>query len=455
MTDRLAPELIVEIVQHLPPTEATLRSLTQVCSTWRQIINGDPKLWRQFTLSPRSRIRSSDPQVEFSRHWLERSDPYGLDITIDDSLIRPSAYNLLNVIEPFYKRWQTLQLSLPEDAFKPLFEMEQELPLLEEVSLNMSSNTFLKDESVLPPGKPKIKTFAAAPRLRRVQVIATTRPIPLLDYTIFPYERLTKLVLVDVISTDPVEITRILSIATNLESAQFDMGTKSRLDRARLREGSDTWNAHYRTYTENRFEATCPRLVDLSLVCQRNFEMDFVLEKLTAPALQELKIYNHWRDERVANILKDFQERSNAPLRVLHLMRVSNVDLGDRLVPFLKLVGETLQELVYDFPDGRRNNQTEETIDLLIFPHYIGEFTGTGDEPFEPLLPNLKRLGIALDYTCPDFADVLVNVVASRGYVLDTDPEDSDPSVLDSMVFPGCRLRDWLKSVPSVSPSRK
>ncbi|THU93937.1 hypothetical protein K435DRAFT_861063 [Dendrothele bispora CBS 962.96] len=434
----LHPSLSFEIVQHLPLTDATLLSLTQVCSTWRQIITGDPKLWRQFTLSPRKNIYPS--QIKFGQQWLQRASPYGLDITIDDSFVRPSPYNLLKVVAPFYRKWRTLQLSLSFDSFKPLFGMNKlELPMLEEVSLNMF---FKHGENVLPLGKRLIKTFAAAPLLQCVQVSAEGHSLPLLDYTFFPYQRLTKLVLVNVISTDPVVITQILALATNLESAELDMGDQSALDYEDL-EG-DEWKTRYDSYRKRRSNATCHKLVDLSLVCRNNFEIDFVLDILRAPALQELKLYNHWRDPRVADVLKDFQERSKAPLRVLHLIRFRNFHLGFRLVPFLKLVGETLQELLYDFLDGERN-QTQETIDLLIFPHYIGEFPGTGGEPFDPLLPNLKRLGIALDYSCPEYADVLVDVVASRGYALDMDPECSDPSVLDSMVFPGYRLGNWLK----------
>ncbi|THU79509.1 hypothetical protein K435DRAFT_785811 [Dendrothele bispora CBS 962.96] len=440
MADRLPPELIVEIVHHLPMTDAILGVLTQVCSTWRRAITGEPKLWRKFILSSRFQldrcVGPSRSHIEFDQQRLQRAGPYGLEIVIDDSAIRktstrtPSPYNLLDVIMPFYKQWQTLQLSLHLDCYKPLFDLVRpELTMLEGVSLkfNWRYGDAIQLEQQL------IKTFDAAPRLKRVELVSGSQfslPLPLLDRISFPYQRLTTLVLEYVSDANPSVLTQILAVATNLECARFGLGCQSALDYGRLE--ADEWERRYELYRSTRSFASCPKLVDLEIISQGLIETDFVLGVLTAPALRELRSY-HPLGLRLGSALEAFQKRSKAPLRLLHLHYYEGVDEVD-LVPFLKLVRETLQELVYDVHDEDdfdTNLKVSETMEMITFPNDTGDFTGTG-KSYDPLLPNLKRLGVAL-YSCPPVvACTFGRVVASRGY--------ADVSL-------GCSswLKDWLK----------
>ncbi|THV00292.1 hypothetical protein K435DRAFT_776648, partial [Dendrothele bispora CBS 962.96] len=438
MADRLPPELIIEIVHYLPLTDATLGVLTQVCSTWRRVIASEPKLWRKLILSPRVNwdrcVRPSQSHIEFGQQWLQRAGPCGLEIFIDDSAIRetrtrtPRPYNLLDVIMPFYKQWQALQLSLHFDCYKPLFDMVgSELTMLEEVSLEFP----WRYGDVIQLEQQLIKTFDAAPRLKHVQLVSNSKhslPLSLPDRILFPYQRLTTLVLEYVSDANPSVLTQILAVATNLECARFGLGYQGAWDRDYEDLTADEWERRYELHCSTRSFASCSKLMDLEIISQGVIEADFVLEVLTAPALQELRLYHHFA-LKLSNALETFQKRSKAPLRLLHLHYYDDDEAGTDLVPFLELVGETLQELVYDVHDSTFDQRVLETMEMITFPHDTGDSTRAG-KSYDPLLPNLKRLGVALHFCYPEFARAFGRAVASRGY---------------ADVSPCCWLKDWLK----------
>ncbi|THU93315.1 hypothetical protein K435DRAFT_861621 [Dendrothele bispora CBS 962.96] len=419
MAEHLAPDLVIEIVQHLPLTDTTLQVLTQVCSNWRQAIIGTP-----------------------NQEWLQRAGPYGLDIVIADTTMRdqayryhPSMHNILDIITPFYKNWRTLQLTLDLEFYKRSFVMMQpKLIMLEELSLSFSGGYITTDRFE----KQGFRTFSRAPRLKCVKLSSDiSHLLPLLDYITLPYQRLTTLILDNVSTDNPILITQILAVASKLESARFDLG-RCPLDYSSLYgNGSEIT---YDLFASKRSSAICPNLVELEIVSRGQIETSFVLEVLTAPALREL-ILRRDSSSSLGTVLEEFQKRSKAPLQVFHIYSANFLSEGIGLTPFLSLVGETLQELVFAFSDEQ---DLQEMMTDMTFPHYIGTFTETG-ELFDILLPNLKRLGIALEFWEDNSPDLIADVVASRGYGLHKDPRHSDPSVLDSTVSPGYRLRDWLR----------
>jgi hypothetical protein len=88
---RLLPcELLTEIFLHyrkvaehsypIPKLPAPLL-LGQICSTWRHVVHGTPKLWTKFLLQIRNKVEGGRvDHVSFAKAWLSRAHPHPLHV---------------------------------------------------------------------------------------------------------------------------------------------------------------------------------------------------------------------------------------------------------------------------------------------------------------------------------------------------------------------------------------
>ncbi|KAF5366272.1 hypothetical protein D9758_005809 [Tetrapyrgos nigripes] len=208
---------------------------------------------------------------------------------------------------------------------------DHQLSNLEKVNLTLS-------KLPRPTTRPnEYANFLNAPLLTSFEMSAV-QPVNLLDYIRIPYERLTRLVLDNIFSTDPVLPNAILANSPNLKFVCLDLGEDDSLN-----------ETDYPIQRSRRLPAECPNLEDLEIRGSGMFGSGFILEGLTAPRLRTLKAKDyHGKSPSLAQfdvILEGFQRRSEAPLRLVHLCGIDNMNhIG--LVPFLKLVGKSLRELL-------------------------------------------------------------------------------------------------------------
>ncbi|THU98798.1 hypothetical protein K435DRAFT_521983 [Dendrothele bispora CBS 962.96] len=392
-----------------------IQVLTQVCRSWRNILLGCPEFWSTFNLlHATGRYRS---HVEMGQQWLQRAGDRPLDITLSDEKMlqsrayAPGFYGIMDMLVPFYAKWRYLELSFAIEHYLPLFDMPaRRLPMLEMISLHFSDacrDTFTAEGS--------IKTFSDAPLLSRVEIMAHPRlRFPILDRIELPYHQLTYLLLQSVYSNDPTYVNRILANAYRLERVTIDLG-----------EDADFTVFEYDDVRSRRPFAFCPNLQELEITARGLFDAGFVLEGLTAPSLRELTLSyasGEWDPAgQLDRTLADFQRRSQAPIRSVHLRFVENLcHVG--LVPFLRLVSKSLRELVIN---SCWDLNMMELLQQLIHPWHTINNSGLerpplpsveDNGPLELLIPHLRRLGIVADFDRTGDADIILDVVGSRGY---------------------------------------
>ncbi|KAK7457044.1 hypothetical protein VKT23_010347 [Stygiomarasmius scandens] len=460
----IPPELLIEIIKHLPMTQLvkishspfgvpqshvgeaipdhlkkqgvfisirvpTIQLLNQVCRSWRNVLSSCPELWKTFHLFPRTgKYRH---HVEMGQQWLQRAGQQPLDIALTDDLSAgrspypPGYYGILDTVIPFSQTWRSLHLSFAVEHYQALFNMPSiRLPHLEQLVLSFSN---ICDDTTVTSGS--IETFANAPRLWRVELISDpSLHLPILDTFRLPYHRLRYLFLQSVYSTDPTFINHILATAPELQSLSIDIGYDT-----------DFSPDDYETCRKRRPFAECPNLLELEVIGRGLFGPGFVLEGLTAPSLQELTLSydtgEHDPADKLDHVLEAFQKRSRAPIRVLHLRYVENLsDIG--LIPFLKLVGRSLRELALH---SCWDLDIMGLLEAMIHPWDLIQIDG---KPTELLIPNLRRLGIAAVFEHTGDADIIVDVLGSRGHKLPR-PRPYLRSLSSGIRY---RFRDWIQT---------
>ena len=195
----LPHELLAEIFLHhlklveesyprpnLPPSLL----LCQICSTWRHVALGTPKLWTSFSLMGKEVKGGRVDHVSFAKAWLARAHPYPLYVIIT---VRPKAHQVSRIVDailPSAHRLRFLLLHLPYTHFQPLIDFPAgSMPLLEVVELSVvtgRSDYTLEAE----PEMRRIAAFEAAPSLWSV----TLSPTGLFGSdTLVPWSQLTSL----------------------------------------------------------------------------------------------------------------------------------------------------------------------------------------------------------------------------------------------------------------------
>ncbi|KAK7462301.1 hypothetical protein VKT23_007902 [Stygiomarasmius scandens] len=137
---------------HLPP----ILVLSQVCWSWRRIIQVQPCLWAELKFSTAG--RSPDPAL--FKEWLRRSGGLPLDIHIRSNYLHRSkpSDGFLDALSFVSMRWRRLHLQCFHmiDIHRLLNRHDFHTPLLEEISLGTSC---------FPMGYDSLSVIDKAPRL--------------------------------------------------------------------------------------------------------------------------------------------------------------------------------------------------------------------------------------------------------------------------------------------------
>ncbi|KAF5371254.1 hypothetical protein D9758_004237 [Tetrapyrgos nigripes] len=426
---RLPTELLLEILIRLPLTELvkipctcsllgerrfghapTLQVLLRVCHRWRMLLLGCPKFWSSFELAPAT--GQYKYHVEQGREWLSRAGDCPLKVALSNSTSKryPSGMlDFLDMVIPFHAQLHEVDISLGLELFEPFFNMTATLSRLEKATLRISAAAF--DTTF----RDRIRTFMNAPALKELDLsvhFSLRHRVPILRYMDVPYHQLHSLTLRNVGNYDPAFVIQILVKAHNLQKAVLSVGVHDygplELDMLRAK-------------LAHQPAANCPSLVHLVLLTEGLCDASLVLEKLTAPALETLSITHSPKSGPHPGlfdiVLLDFQKRSNAPLKALRLRFVDRLHtIG--LISSLKLVGETLEELIVQSCSGL---DVCSVLEAMVHPSWMSE-TADAIPSFldglrsDALVPNLKRLGIAAQFDSEEQVDIILDVVGSRGY---------------------------------------
>ena len=197
---RLPNELLAEIFLYYH--EAVVHSyphpnlpppllLTQICSTWRHVAHGMPKLWTTFSLDANSQVttRKAD-HVSFAKAWLSRAQPHPLCVSLSINTTDQAFNRIVDAILPSADRLQDLRLYLPISHFWPLLNLAVgSMALLESVELSVMPSVYNQEATYWTK---KITAFARAPRLRSVALFSCD--VDALYCNIqMPWSQLTKL----------------------------------------------------------------------------------------------------------------------------------------------------------------------------------------------------------------------------------------------------------------------
>ncbi|KAF8894708.1 hypothetical protein BD779DRAFT_1669178 [Infundibulicybe gibba] len=154
---RMPPEVLQNIFVHCLPrrypvmhkSEAPVL-LTQICSGWRNVALHTPELWSSlhivcpcFTLrSPSSSSPSFRLQCEAVRQWLGRSGTRPLRISFamtmpphDHGDQLDLSAPLLQLLLPYRRRWQHLELQVPMESLNSLGLVTEDVPTLEQLNI--------------------------------------------------------------------------------------------------------------------------------------------------------------------------------------------------------------------------------------------------------------------------------------------------------------------------------
>ena len=168
----LLTEIFLKVVEPSYPTrELPLPPpllLGQVCSTWRLVAHGTPKLWTRFSLEVLYEIwEGKVDHVSFAKTWLSQAHPYPLHVCLYvESPITLGP--IVDVIIPFADCLQVLELSLTFPHFHALVNIRS-MALLESVFL---SANIIYDVQGPALWMRRITAFTAVPCLRKVTIFA-------------------------------------------------------------------------------------------------------------------------------------------------------------------------------------------------------------------------------------------------------------------------------------------
>ncbi|KAJ7181066.1 hypothetical protein C8R46DRAFT_885602 [Mycena filopes] len=170
--------------------------LGRVCSAWRSISLGTPRLWARLHIVEPSRSGGGAwcstaelqdklaQRLETTKAWLERSGQCPLSISLQgthdpppppDVADLPNTHLFMDVIVSVAPRWQNISLWAPSSALEMLSGLtEHDVPVLQRFEMAASSGS--------PPGGSPTFAFLGAPHLKDFTVSAgavqNTRELP-------------------------------------------------------------------------------------------------------------------------------------------------------------------------------------------------------------------------------------------------------------------------------------
>jgi hypothetical protein len=387
---RLPHELLAEIFLHhlelepeddmwpfrpLPLPSPLL--LGRICSTWRHIVHGTPKLWSSFSLRIRGKIEQGKvDHVSFAKAWLARAHPYPLSVSLRVDLSIKSLCRIIDAIQLSADRLQVIKLDLPFLYYRPLVDIAAgSMAMLESVDLRLP----ILYTSKATPWAKRITAFTTAPRLRSV----TSRfyePNFFIDRLQMPWSQLTKLRMITGFYCDG--LFHIFLQCTNLIDCTLELGV---------------WENSMSILPIVIF----PHLQKLDVAFTGPGDQFQFFQPLNLPALKDLTVTIFGDRSGFYPIFMEFTLRSALDLERLRFSGV-NICSAD-LLQFLSLM-QSLTEL---------NILLSPCLDDNLFDALC--YRGMDSQN---LVPKLEKLLISRDMH--DGIDVIANMIESRWWIDDT-----------------------------------
>ena len=192
--------------------------LGQICSTWRHVAHGTPKLWSSFSLWIRGKIEQGKvDHVSFAKAWLARAHPYPLSVSLRVDAPTESLCRIIDAILLSADRLQVIKLDLPFLYYRPLAGIAAgSMAQLESVDLKIPDDYM----SEAAPWAERVTAFTTAPRLRNVTLQFTDSDF-FIDGLQMPWSQLTRLHMNASVDSDG--LFHIFLQCTNLIDCTLDM----------------------------------------------------------------------------------------------------------------------------------------------------------------------------------------------------------------------------------------
>ena len=186
----LPPEIMAEIFmtvcdyipQRRPPRVTSPLVLGKVCGAWREICWSIPSLWEVIDLLVvPSRL---DVQNELLEEWISRAGSRNLHIYLDEEEPHKGwkeapPHKIMHTIASFSRKWETVDIFLPEDNYADLIPIKDNLPVLKSLSIRPPKHECIEID---------LRIFETCPLLRSLDIVQYY-----LENLFLPWKQLTRL----------------------------------------------------------------------------------------------------------------------------------------------------------------------------------------------------------------------------------------------------------------------
>ncbi|KAF9474192.1 hypothetical protein BDN70DRAFT_936859 [Pholiota conissans] len=325
--------------------------ISAVCRKWRDWAYSMPRLWNVLPFYTAAFSPRGLPDPDIVKQWINRAGQLPLSVTIHTPRYKPNdnlVLQVINVLNQYSSRWQTLSFSGRPEIFSHLSNRIQSLPEIRGLYLDCDSDFSIAG------AEDDDDEFSS----------------PLVD---FPWERLTRLGLgmVNVFS-----FFKFLRVTPNVIKYSFELDNEYILDHTHFGPSTPIIHFHLRD------------LVDSTLYSDMEY-----LNHIQCPSLQSLTA-----DNSIASCLDSlilpFLQRSQCALRILSL-NFSSCLSASEMTSLCKEI-PTLQTL-----DISADDWMLESVVKLFFLH-LAEFSTVDGRQVPRYLPNLNSLSL---HPVDDYSD--------------------------------------------------
>ncbi|KAJ6480733.1 hypothetical protein C8R47DRAFT_596745 [Mycena vitilis] len=370
--------------------KSQLLCASEVCTSWRNLIIGTPKLWSSIVV--RSDRWPGDPAQFLAalQTCLARGAQHPLSLDFSSSCDRPSSQIVWELLVDHSDRWKVVSLDVPSRALKTAQRAHGRLHMLQILSLAVRSDTDVTHSTDI---------FTTSPSLKRVKLVCPNMQ----NCPKLPWSQLHTFTCQA--PPDPKHFTSVLGWMADLSHPEAEF-----------------WLRHLHSASPiplPTIKSTISSLiVDIAVFWGPQHVVTMLnqfLGCLTLPHLRELSVLGSVTKGIIpwpANEFELLSSRSSFhdTLRVLNIPTVSITE--DELVRTLACL-DSLERLI--IADRRENTIGQElTEHVLITDSLLRRLTYTTDEPdlHTNLVPQLQS--ISCTSLCRFSTQILFDFVASR-----------------------------------------
>ncbi|KAG7095801.1 hypothetical protein E1B28_006501 [Marasmius oreades] len=338
--------------------------LTQVCSRWRSISLGCPRLWENVVLHAPSLKRPIRGRIQMLQAHIDRAGNLPLRVRLHSEYDRKEDRDVVDILVIHSLRWRVLDLKVPVTLFKMMRPISGRLPQLQKLQI-YAQNYHAEDVSFM---------FRNTPALQDIRLVVT----PFYDiYPTFPYHQLLRLM-----GSFNVELAlSILQQTGKLVDCKFLV---------------------YQRESFVRMPSCVIRMSNLrtlDLRLERNYKF---LNKLDLPSLEELHLQSIERARGA-----DFHEELLRPTPLLELIARSSPPIQELCIRDSYWSEDEFISLLLVIPAVRK-------LELSIVQHMLdlSSLIFDPDHASLPLVPMLSELSLEVHSQLN--ADGLLDMIESR-----------------------------------------